>query len=93
VAVITSCSLLKVNRRSGGTYYLQLQGPGIRQARYQCESWAYSSTLKMEVICSSERSADFQQTAQHYVPEDNSLQLSEMSGTTQKKSVFLTKLC
>jgi hypothetical protein len=27
----------------------------------------------MEVICSSEMSVDFQQTIQHYIPEDNTL--------------------
>jgi hypothetical protein len=32
---------------------------------------AYFSTLKMEVICSSETSVDFQQTTQHYIPEEN----------------------
>jgi hypothetical protein len=31
------------------------------------------STLKMEVICSSKMSFDFQQTAQHYIPEDSTL--------------------
>jgi hypothetical protein len=31
---------------------------------------AYSSTLKMEVIRSSETSVDFHLTTRHYVPED-----------------------
>jgi hypothetical protein len=31
---------------------------------------AYSSTLKMEVVCSSEMSVDFHQTLQCYTPED-----------------------
>jgi hypothetical protein len=35
---ITPCSLLKVNRRFGGTYHLHLQGRRICQARYQRES-------------------------------------------------------
>jgi hypothetical protein len=30
----------------------------------------YSSTLKMEAVCSPETSVDFQQTTQHYIPED-----------------------
>jgi hypothetical protein len=34
---------------------------------------AYFSTLKMEAICSSEASVDFQQTARHYIPEDGTL--------------------
>jgi hypothetical protein len=31
---------------------------------------AYSSTLKMEAICSSETSVDFQRNTQRYIPED-----------------------
>jgi hypothetical protein len=34
---------------------------------------AYSSTLKMEAKCSSEESADFQQTTRHYIPEERTL--------------------
>jgi hypothetical protein len=34
---------------------------------------AYSSTLKMEAICSSETSVDFQRTTQRYIPEDGTL--------------------
>jgi hypothetical protein len=48
---------LKVKLRFGGTYRLHLQ--------------AYSSTLKMEAICSSETSVDFQRTTRRYMPEDN----------------------
>jgi hypothetical protein len=33
----------------------------------------YFFTLKMEALCSSEMSLDFQQTAQHYIPEDRTL--------------------
>jgi hypothetical protein len=34
-------------------------------------SWStYSSTLKMEVTCSSETSVDFQRTTPRYIPED-----------------------
>jgi hypothetical protein len=32
---------------------------------------AYSSTLKMETILSSEMVVDFQWTTQHYIPEDS----------------------
>jgi hypothetical protein len=35
---------------------------------------AYSSTLKMEVICSSETLVDFLRTTRRYIPEDSSLQ-------------------
>jgi hypothetical protein len=31
------------------------------------------STLKMQAICSSETSADFQRTTWHYIPEDSTL--------------------
>jgi hypothetical protein len=35
---------------------------------------AYSSTLKMEVTCSSETSVDFQLTTRRYIPEFRTLQ-------------------
>jgi hypothetical protein len=34
---------------------------------------AYSSTLKMEAICSSETSVDFQRATRRYIPEDSTL--------------------
>jgi hypothetical protein len=34
---------------------------------------AYSSTLKMEAICSSDTSVDFQQFTRRYIPEDSTL--------------------
>jgi hypothetical protein len=34
---------------------------------------AYSLTLKMEAMCSSKTSVDFQQTTLQYVPEDSTL--------------------
>jgi hypothetical protein len=34
------------------------------------ESLPYSSTLKVEAICSSDTSVDFQQSAWHYITED-----------------------
>jgi hypothetical protein len=36
-------------------------------------SLAYSLTLKMEAVCLSETSVDFQWTAQHYIAEDRTL--------------------
>jgi hypothetical protein len=36
---------------------------------------AYSSILKMEAICSSETSVDFQRTIQRYIPEDSTLNM------------------
>jgi hypothetical protein len=35
--------------------------------------WNYFSTLKMEVICSSETSVATQQTTRHHIPEDDTL--------------------
>jgi hypothetical protein len=37
-------------------------------------SLAYSLTPKMDVPCSSEMLVDFQQTTQHYLPEERALQ-------------------
>jgi hypothetical protein len=79
---ITPCSPLKVNWSFRGTYRFHLQDRRISRARYQWESrWqaklvscsAYSSTLKMEALCSSETSVDFQRTTWHYTPKDNTL--------------------
>jgi hypothetical protein len=77
---ITPCRPLKVYRRFGGTYRLYLQGRRISRASsgfppaftlVSCS--AYSSTLKIEAICSSETSVDFQQTTRRYIPEDSTL--------------------
>jgi hypothetical protein len=44
-----------------------------------------ASTLKMEAICSSETSDDFQQTTQHYIPEASTLQCTLMcQGNVQR---------
>jgi hypothetical protein len=65
---ITPCSPLKASWYFGVTYCLHLQGCRINWARnYLClppaftlvSCPAYSSTLKMEAICSSEISVDF----------------------------------
>jgi hypothetical protein len=73
---VTPRSLLKVSHRSRGTCRLHLHCQRISQTRNQSESrWqpelglAYSSTLKMEVTCPSEMSADFRRTTQLYIPE------------------------
>jgi hypothetical protein len=80
---ITPCSPLRVNWRFRNTHRLHLQGRRISQAKNQHKSrWqasmllscsAYSSTLKMEAICSSETSVHFQQTTRRYIPEDSTL--------------------
>jgi hypothetical protein len=79
---VTPCSLLRCNRRFGGTYRLHLQG---RRKNFQQEPachlltcWfllkMFSSTLKMEAICSSETSVASQQTTRRHIPEDDTLQ-------------------
>jgi hypothetical protein len=89
--VVTPCSLLRCNRRSGGTYRLHLQGrrkfqqvPASKQvaslvqgACHLLTGWfllKFSSTLKMEAICSSETSVTSQQTTRRHIPEDDNLQ-------------------
>jgi hypothetical protein len=64
---ITPWTPLKVNRRFGGTYRLHLQSRKISRARNQRS--VYFPTLKMEAICLSETSVDFQRTARRYIPE------------------------
>jgi hypothetical protein len=74
---ITSCSPLKVNRRFGGIYRLHLQvgeeaeheismKAGGKQNSVYHSCSAYSPTLKIEAIGSSETSVDFQRTTRLY---------------------------
>jgi hypothetical protein len=71
---ITPCSLLKVNRHFGGTYRLHLQDQQSLPPAFMLASCsAYSSTLKMEAIYSSETSVDFQRIIRRYIPEDGTL--------------------
>jgi hypothetical protein len=44
------------------------------------------STLKMEVTCSSETSADFQQMTCHYIPEDRTLWIYIVCVTKEKRT-------
>jgi hypothetical protein len=78
------CSPLKVNRRFEGTCRLHLEGQRINQARKHSEEGtkqsftvlyflAYSSTLKMESIRSSETLVDFQRNTRSYIPEGRNL--------------------
>jgi hypothetical protein len=68
---ITSCSQLKVNRRFGGTYR-------AGSACHLLARWFLAelifSTLKMEVICSSETSVGTQRTTRRYTPEYGTIQ-------------------
>jgi hypothetical protein len=65
---ITPCSLLKVNRRFGGSRAKL----GNFFALVSC--FVYSSTFKMEAICSSETSVDFKRTTRRYILEDRTPQ-------------------
>jgi hypothetical protein len=72
---VTPCSPLKVNGLFWGTYRLHLQGRTLflppAFTPVSCSS--YSSTLKMEVICSSKTSVDFQRITRRYIPGDRTL--------------------
>jgi hypothetical protein len=79
---ITPCSPLKVNRRFGGTCRLHLQDRRISRERNQKPCYllfcsAYSSSLRM-ATCSSETSVDFQRATGRCIPEDITLQDSEI---------------
>jgi hypothetical protein len=71
----TLCTPLKVNRRFGQTYRLHFQGQGLclPPAFTLVSCSAYSSTLKMEAICSCETSVDFQRNTRRYIPKDSTL--------------------
>jgi hypothetical protein len=47
--------------------------PSLSLAFKLVSSSAYSSTLKMEAMCASETSVDFQRTAWRYITEDKTL--------------------
>jgi hypothetical protein len=68
---ITPCSPLKVNPRSE-EHRLHLQGRKISlpPAFTLVSCSAYSSTLKIEAICFSETSVDFQRTTRQYIPKE-----------------------
>jgi hypothetical protein len=71
---VTQCNPLNVNRRFGGTYRLHLQGKLCLSPDFTLVSCsAYSSTLKMEAICTSETSVDIQQTTGRYIPQGSTL--------------------
>jgi hypothetical protein len=61
---ITLCNPLKINRRFWGTCRLQVTSLCLPFFF----SLACSTTLKIEVICYSETSVDFQQTTPRYIP-------------------------
>jgi hypothetical protein len=56
---------LKVDRRFGVTYCLKIQG----RSKSEAKSRRKEMNLKMEAICPSETSVDFQRNTQRYVAE------------------------
>jgi hypothetical protein len=80
-------SPLKANRRSRAAHRLHLQSRRIRQSRCHRESRlqadlvscsAYSSTLNIEVICSSETSVYIQRTIRSYITDDVKLSNNQL---------------
>jgi hypothetical protein len=65
--------LLKVIRSFGETYLLQLGDRIISRAFQQISCSDYTSTPKLEAICSSETSVDFQRTTRRYIPKYSTL--------------------
>jgi hypothetical protein len=73
---ITSCSSLKVDRRTGGTCRLHLQGK--KKAKQETSmklarrlGSVYFLILKIEAIFYSQNSVSFQRTTQRYIPEED----------------------
>jgi hypothetical protein len=68
---VTSCSLLQVFRRFGGTYCLYIQGGTLRHgsSKQNPSCFVYSSSLKIEILCPSETSVNIWWTALSYIPE------------------------
>jgi hypothetical protein len=60
---ITKCSPLKINQHFGGTCCLN-RANSMRATYFRA---GYSSTLKMEAICSSETLVEFQWTIRRYI--------------------------
>jgi hypothetical protein len=100
---ITPCSPLKVNRRFGEKRRLHLQGRRVSQKINLSEALlatcltllyrlTYSSTVKMEAICSSETSVDFQRTTRRYIPEDRTLHVTYSQITVTVNFFFITTL-
>jgi hypothetical protein len=52
---------------------------------------AYSSTLKMEAICSSNASVDFQRSTWCYIPEDNTF--SDTDDILEVSEQYLLNKC
>jgi hypothetical protein len=65
---VTQCSPLTVNQRLEAQH-----GQHEAGSKHVGSRLAYSLTLKLEAICSSESSVYFRRTTQRYIPEDRTL--------------------
>jgi hypothetical protein len=82
-SIVAVCSPVKIKGPFGGTYRLHIQGRGVSKERNEheisskqissCCLPAYYSTLKMEVICSSETLVDFHRTTRRCNSRDINL--------------------
>jgi hypothetical protein len=70
-------SLLKVNRRFGGTFYLHLQGRRISRARNKREN-RWQAEQKIET-CSSRTSDDLQCNTCRNTPENSTVRTSSIA--------------
>jgi hypothetical protein len=88
---VTPCSSLVVNRRFGGSCHPLSSGSSRAVVATGCmlaSCSAYSSTLNMEAICSSETSLDFQRTARRYNPEDGTIHNHRWENSKPSLKVF-----
>jgi hypothetical protein len=96
---VTECSPLKVNRHFGEISRLHLQSLTVSQERKENEAGnkvsclAYSPTLKMEVICYSETSVDFERTTRSNITEDIALHIHRCERLKTYGDVVFTVMC
>jgi hypothetical protein len=91
--LVTPCSLLKVNLRSGETCSLHLLGRSVQLAAcfMVASCLAYSSAVNMETTCSCGTSGDFQLTARSYIPEEVTLQIFMKFGVNEIYKIVSTR--
>jgi hypothetical protein len=86
------CSSVKANLHFGETHGLHIQGPRVSQTNQHdadralfsvsfmlVSCFTYTSTMKMEAICSSKTYVDFHWTIQPYILEDRTLQIYRLT--------------
>jgi hypothetical protein len=71
---VTPCSSVGIYRHFGGMYCFYIQGRRVSQASNKhVAALAYSSTLKMGAVRSSETSVNLDQTTRRHTPADRTL--------------------